>query len=144
MANKKIADLIANGLRQGLVHPGKDGGPPTPVVIPMFRTEGMPNEMAELVGATADLLGEAIVELIETEGDSQIVSNTEVIANRVANDDDAARRQVTVHCQCDVRRTNPLAVLTVTRSPYVVVDGKQLIDGLAKRTAECPHGWKAS
>lgn len=109
----------------------------------MFRVEGMPKEMADLVGATADLIGEAIVALIEGEGDSQVVDNSTLTRMRVATDENAPSRQVSVHCRCDKNRTDPLAVLTVTASPYVVVPGKQLIAGLADRDPKCPHERKS-
>jgi hypothetical protein len=136
MTNKKIADLISNGLRTGLIHPGRDGSPPTPVLLPMFRTTGMPPELAELADETANLLAEAIVALIE-EG-SEIIDKEQAVEFRVA-DEAAPRRQVTVHCRCDKTRTDPLAVLTVTNSPSVVIDGKTLIKGLSDRSIDCPH-----
>lgn len=137
MPNKKIADLIANALRDGsLVHPGRDDGPPTPVMLPMFRTTGMPPEMAELATGTATLLAEAIVALIEA--DHEIIEAQQAIEFRVA-DAAAPNRQVAVHCHCDTRRADPLAILTITNSPYVIVDGKAVIEGLTGRSVECPH-----
>jgi len=138
MSNKKIAELISKGLRDGFVHPGRKGSEPTPIILPMFRTAGMPKEMTELVDETADLLGEAIVALIEKEGSSEIVGKEKVAELRVA-DENAPRRQVAVHCRCDRGRTNPLAILSVTNSSRVILDGKQLINGLAARSPECPH-----
>lgn len=139
MANKKIAELISNGLRDGLTHPGRDGSGPTPIVLPLFRTAGMPPEMADLVNETTVLLGEAIVALIESEGESEIIERDRADEFRVA-DAAAPRRQVALHCACDKGRRDPLAVLTVTNSPFVIVDGKQVIKGLAARSIECPHG----
>lgn len=138
MPNKKIADLISNGLRTGLTHPGHDGGPPMPIVLPIFRTAGMPPEMGDLVTETATLLGEAIVALIEDEGKSEIIDKDTAAEFRIA-DEAAPRRQVLVHCRCDTTRTDPLAVLTVTNSEHVVIDGKTLIKGLSTRSIECPH-----
>lgn len=138
MANKKIAELIAGALRNGVTHPGRNGGDPMPIVIPMFRTAGMPQEMTELVDETTTLLGEAIVHLIETDGESEIVSKDQATQLRIA-ESDAAVRNVSVHCRCDSDRSNPLAVLTITNSPYVVIDGKQLIKGLAARSPDHPH-----
>lgn len=139
MANKKIADLIAGGLRNGLTHPGRDGGKPMPLVLPMFRTAGMPQEMSELVDETATLLGEAIVALIEEEGDSEIITKAQGVQMRIAEQDETATRHVAVHCRCDSERKDPLAILTVTNSPYVVIDGKQLLKGLAARSQDHPH-----
>ena len=135
MTNKKIADSIANGLRSGtLVHPGRDGGEATPVVLPMFRTAGMAPEVAKLVEGTAELIAEAIVAHIEEEHDI-----VEKGFTPPPDDDPDSVRVVTVHCHCDAARTKPLAALTVTPSPHVVVDGKALIKGLSDRSAECPH-----
>lgn len=139
MANKKIAELISTGLRNGLTHPGRDGGKPIPLVLPMFRTAGMPQEMTELVDETVVLLGEAIVALIEEEGGSEIVTKEQAAELQIAQQDPAAIRQVMVHCRCDSDRKDPLAILTVTNSPYVVIDAKQLLTGLAKRSPEHPH-----
>lgn len=138
MPNKKIADLISNRLRGGLVHPGRDGGPPMPIALPLFRTAGMPPEMGELVNETANLLGEAIVALIEDEGESEIIGKQAAVEFRIA-DEAAPRRQVLVHCRCDKKHSDPLLVLTVTNSPSVVIDGKQLLKGLSARSVECPH-----
>lgn len=138
MPNKKIAELISNGLRNGLVHPGRDGGPPTPIILPLFRTAGMPPEMGDLVNETVTLLGEAVVALIEGEGGSEIVDREEVAEFRIA-DEAAPQRQVAVHCRCDKKHADPLAILTVTNSPYITVDAKQLIKGLGVRSIECPH-----
>lgn len=138
MANKKIAELISTALRNGMTHPGREGGQPMPIVLPMFRTAGMPAEMSELVDETATLLGEAIVELIETDGDSEIISKTRGVEMRIA-EEAAESRQVIVYCRCDTERKDPLAIFTVTNSPHVVIDGKQLIKGLSVRSIEHPH-----
>lgn len=138
MPNKKIADSIANALRSGtLVHPGRDGGEATPVVLPMFRTEGMPPEMAELVEGTAQLMAEAIVAHIEA--DHEIVATDELKELRAASDTTPVR-QVVVHCRCDTGRVDPLAILSVSPgSQQAIIDGKALLSGLAARSVECPH-----
>lgn len=147
MANKKIAELISKGLREGMTHPGRNGGESRPLVPGWFRTAGMPKEMAQLVNETADLLGEAIVALIETEGESEIVqrgSSAELRAELAVAESTAPQRVVTLHCHCDTAGTDPLAVLTVTNKPRVVIDGKQLLEGLASRESECPHHYKGA
>ena len=138
MPNKKIAELISQGLREGLMAPGVDGAKPTPLVLPGFRTAGMPKEMADLVDETSKLLGEAIVLLIEDSG-SVIVDKTKMEELAIAEADESANRQVAVHCRCDSGRISPLAIFTITNSPVVLVDGKQLIAGLSKRSPEHPH-----
>lgn len=139
MANKKIADLISAGLRNGLTHPGRNGGQPIPIVLPMFRTAGQPQEMSDLVNETAELLGEAIVALIEEDGGSEIISKEQAVEMRIAEQDESKTRHVAVHCRCDNDRTDPLAILTITNSPVVLIDGKQLLGGLAQRSPEHPH-----
>lgn len=139
MANKKIADLISAALRNGITHPGREGGQPMPIVLPMFRTAGMPQEMSELVDETTTLLGEAIVALIEEDGNSEIISKEQAVEMRIAEQDESVTRHVAVHCRCDSDRKDPLAIFTITNSPYVVIDGKQLMNGLAKRSPEHPH-----
>ena len=138
MPNKKIADLISKTLRDGnLVHPGRDGGPPTPIALPMFRTAGMPPEMAELVSNTADLLAEVLVAVIENEGDSEIVDRERAALLDVP--DETPRKVVTVHCRCDKTGRDPLLVLNATNRSRITVDGKQLLKGLIGRDIECPH-----
>jgi hypothetical protein len=138
MPNEKIAQLISTGLRDGMTHPGRNGGEPAPIVLPMFRTTGMPQEMSELVDETSTLLGEAIVALIEGEGNSEIIDKEKAAELRIA-DEDADTRHVAVHCRCDSGRSDPLAIFTITNSPYVLIDGKQLITGLSARSPEHPH-----
>lgn len=105
----------------------------------MFRTAGMPQEMSELVDETASLLGEAIVALIEEEGDSEIITKDKAVEMRIAEQDDTATRHVSVHCRCDSDRKDPLAIFTITNSPYVMIDAKQLLTGLAQRSPDHPH-----
>ena len=140
MTNKSVADLITRGLREGLTHPGRDGGQGVPILLSQFRTAGMPKEMAELADETAVLLGEAIVHLIETQGGVEMIAKDELAQMREQALEPGSVRVVSVHCQCDKTRDNPLALLTVTNSPAVVVDGEQLINGLTSRSPKCPHG----
>lgn len=144
MTNKRVAELIAKGLRDGLSRP--DDPDAAKIFLPQFRTTGMPKEMAELANQTATLLGEAIANLIETEGEVEMVAKDDVAQLREearAIENDSAKRIVPVHCRCDKARSRPLAILTVTNSPVVVIDGKQLIGSLAELSPECPHERKA-
>ena len=139
MDNKRIAQLIAKGLREGLTQPGQPNG--AKIFLPQFRTAGMPKEMAELADETATLLGEAIAGLIETEGEVEMVAKEDIAQLREqALTDDSDRRVVPVYCRCDTTRSRPLAIFTVTDSPSIVIDGKQLIGSLAELSPECPHG----
>lgn len=140
MTNKVLADLITRGLREGLTHPGREGGQGIPILLPQFRTGGMPKEMVELADETATLLGEAIVNLIETEAGVELIPQGEAEQLREQALERGSTRVVSIHCRCDRERANPLAILTVTNSPAVVVDGEQLINGLTSRSPKCPHG----
>lgn len=143
MSNQTIAALITDALVSGrLVHPGDPARdiPPRPIVLPIFRTDGLPKENADLVSATAKFLGEAIVHLIETEGGVGMAPHGELEDLRsLATPEAPGRRRVTVVCKCDPSRSNPLAVLTVDGSDRVVIDGRQLIGALHQRSAEHPH-----
>lgn len=81
-----VAELIAERLATGLVHPG-DGTPSQPqmtIALPAFRSAGMPTELKKQVDLTTKLIGEAIVHLIETEGDHVLVQRAEFDALRAA------------------------------------------------------------
>ena len=139
MDNKKIAKLIAKGLREGLTQPGQQGD--ARIFLPQFRTAGMPKEMVDLADETATLLGEAIAGLIEAEGGVVMIAKDEIAQLREqAATDDSTRRVVPVYCRCDQSSSRPLAVFTVTDSPSIVIDGKQLIGSLSELSPECPHG----
>lgn len=72
----RAAELITQGLRTGLVHPGdksKDQ-PSVAIPIPAFRTASMPPEMAEHVDSMARLIGEAVVHLLTSSGISLVDS----------------------------------------------------------------------
>lgn len=139
MAAKKITELIIKGIREGFIHPGRDGAGPTPVVYSQFRTAGMPPELAELVDNSVEMFAECIVNAIENDGASEIIDRDELAQRQVAVDAGEANRIVTVHCRCDKTGSDPLAVLSVTDSPRVVIDGKQLLGALAAREVKCPH-----
>lgn len=142
MANPLIAQRIAQQLREGsLTHPGNPdtGVPPKPLMMAAFRSAGMPQQQAELVNKTVDLIGEAIVAAIEETHD--IVPHGEVAIMQAAVDENPPkRRTISVHCRCDRRREDPLMMITVDAvEPMVVISGKQLLEGLAHRESACPH-----
>lgn len=143
MPNQKIVDLLANKLREGITHPGDPAReiPPRVIQLPVFRTVGLPKEVADQVDATVKLLAEAVVHTIEVDGEGEIAPKVE-LANMRANADNARAdlRMVAVHCRCDGRREDPLVMLTVTNESQVVVDGKQILGALVTRSVECPHG----
>ena len=140
-----VAGLIAKGLREGLETPGQPNAAKNAakILLPQFRTAGMPKEMAELADETATLLGEAIAGFIEAEGGVEMIAKEEIAQlredARSAQQDDSATRVIPIYCRCDKTRSQPLALITVTGSPAIVIDGKQLIGNLAKLSPECPH-----
>lgn len=96
--------------------------------------------MVDLANETATLLGEAIAALIESEGEVEMIAKDEAAELRErALTDSSSRRVVPIYCRCDKSRSRPLAVLTVTDLPFIVVDGKQLIGNLVELSPECPH-----
>lgn len=144
MSNPEIVELIAAKLKSGdLVHPGDPDKdiPPTPIALPFKSVPGMPEEMTQLMDRSAQLLAEAVVSIIETDGDSEIVPRTEAKAMRKAVGEGPVGPQVVpLHCRCG---GPPLAMLSVTDPDRIIVDGSALILGLTAREAACPHKVKS-
>lgn len=140
MPNKLIAERIAHGLRNGLIHPGDPANdlPPKNLVLP-FRTVGMPKEMADLVNETVKAISEAVVAVIEE--DHELVPRGEAVTMRAAIGGNPLpnAREVAVHCRCDKARKDPLMILTLGDEAVAIIDGKQLIKGLSMREIKCPH-----
>lgn len=131
--NQRAATLIAQALRDGLIHPGKPELNQPAVAIPLpFRSHGMPPEMRRNVDATTQLLAEAIVHYLETHQQT-IIDSGEVAQLKLdaAPADHDPQGVVTVHCFCDRTRNNPLLHL-------VIKDKTAVIDGAA--LTPCPHG----
>jgi hypothetical protein len=140
MSNPHIAALIASKLRDGVVHPGdpaKDVQPRT-IALPFGMRAGQPQEMLDLMDATTTMLAEAIVNLIETDGDTALVPNDELAAMQATTPDKGAT--IPVFCRCDSKGA-PLMVLTMTHPDRAVIDGATLIHALSKREVACPHEW---
>lgn len=95
MANSTIAALIAERLPGSLVHPGDPANdqPAKLLPLPVLGSTGIPPEMAKHfakeAGLPADdfpkLIGEAIVHLIETDGQTTLVPNAELEQLRAAD-----------------------------------------------------------
>jgi hypothetical protein len=60
-------DMVATALSTGVPHPGnpETKTPPTTVVLPMFRTHGLPPPLADAGRATTHTVAEGIVYLLE-------------------------------------------------------------------------------
>lgn len=82
--NTAIAELIADKLTRGLPHPGNKeaGEEPVTILLPLFKMSSMPAEMYQQVEATVKMMSEAIVHVIETEGESEIIKHAELKALR--------------------------------------------------------------
>lgn len=141
MANERIAELIGKALQDGIVHPGypERDVPPRPIALPFGHTAGRPKEMQDLLDGTVKLLGEAIVHLIETDGDSDIIGREEAAQMRQAISDAPPPIATPVHCRCDRKFTDPLAMLSISDTSRIVIDGPTLLRGLSKRDPKCPH-----
>jgi hypothetical protein len=133
MTNPAIVALISSALTGGLQHSGDDDSVKT-LGLPAFRASGRPPDESKLVAQSVKMIAEAITQLIEQ--DHEIVNRDELRLLREAHQPTGP--VVAVHCRCDSARTDPLAVLSLS-GPVAVVDGKQLIRGLSKREAACPH-----
>jgi hypothetical protein len=137
-----ITELIASKLRTGFIHPGDRGRgiPETPIVLPFATRAGQPKEMSDLMDGTVKLLAEAIMFTITGEGDTELVPRAEARTLRhAAGTGPGGPTMVPVHCRCDRKFTEPLAVLAVTDPARIVIDGKAIIRELGKREIACPH-----
>lgn len=143
MPNATIADLIARKLPD-LTHPG-DGSGPIMLPVSTFRNAGIPPEMAEQFAREAGypsaditkLIGEALVHLIETDGDSEIVRRSELADMRKATEtaEPQRNRQVQIHCHCGT----PLFRVNIRNfdSDKPSVAGPELIKAMAMLGTEC-------
>ena len=150
MPNAAIAELIAKNLPD-LTHPG-DGNGAISLPVATFRPAGIPPEMAEQFAReagypTADitrLVAEALVHLIETEGNSEIVSKTELADMRAATAqaEPQRHRQVQVHCHCGT----PLfrASIKDFDSDKPRVAGPELIKAMRRLGIECATAHRES
>jgi len=134
-----IVDLIATALSGGLPHSGnaKENDPAKVLGLAAFRSIGRSPEEAKLITVGTRMIAEAIVQLIEN--DHEIINRNEL--RMLQEPHQPVVPVVPVHCRCDGTRTDPLAMLTIN-GPVALVDGKQLIGGLSKREAACPHARK--
>jgi hypothetical protein len=139
MPNPEIEQLIADALRNGIVHPGDPLKriEPRPLRLPFKPSPGMPKEMTDLLEETTKQLAEAIVHLIEAEGGCELVPREELRALRFADSDGDLGRSVPVYCRCDA--STPLMVLSVRDPQHIVIDGSAIIRQLHKRESAHPH-----
>lgn len=149
MPNAAIARLIAEKLPT-LTHPGDGSGGAIALPMPMLRASGIPPEMAERFAAEAgypnaditELIGEAIVALIEGEGQSTIVANAELTEMRAAQRaaEPLRHRQVAVSCNCGVHLFT--AMIRDWDLDRARVAGPELIKALRLLGPECATAHK--
>lgn len=136
-----ITNLIERKLREGITHPGdpKRDVPPMPIALPFTPRPGQPKEMTDLLDKTVEVLAEAIVHTIVTEGDVELVPRAEAKTLRRTMGTGTPMNVVPIHCRCDVNRQDPLVVLSFTDPDCIVVDARPMLSALHKRAVECPH-----
>lgn len=136
MATEQVFEKITDAFRTGLPHPGnpqRDQKPST-FVLPGFNGKGLPPELADHVTATARVVAEAVVAVIET--DHEIVSKEEIAQlRRVCSD--VPSQDIQVICR---RCKNLLVSLSYHGDHQIAIDGRALLTRLARLGLECPHG----
>ncbi|MCH9728396.1 MAG: hypothetical protein K0U84_01710 [Actinomycetia bacterium] len=88
----------------GLVHPGDDDTPPFPITLPVFQTATLPDGMAQEMAAEAGIptpdialhFLEAVLHLIETVGEVELIDRAEVADLRAAAAANEAKRHQTL------------------------------------------------
>lgn len=139
--NQAAADLLASRLPTGLPHPGDNQQEPFLIPLPAFRATGMlPDQAEEMIGASAKLIAEAIVNLLETDGGFEIIPRHDLqqLQTQAAEEPDGTR-VVHVHCHCDTQLQQPLFDITIDKTDRAKIYGRAIIQQLANLTPECPH-----
>lgn len=129
MPNDAVASLIAKHLSTGLPHPGNpDNGQPAILLpLPSFRTDGLPPSMVEQIEATAMLIGQAIVHLIESGTNTEMVDKAELEQLR------APPKGHPMPVECSACR-QPMLWVTVTNGRAIIT--AKLLNGV---NLQCPH-----
>jgi hypothetical protein len=136
MPNPAVAQLIADRLGPGLPHPGRAATKEKPRLLPLvaFRTAGMPPEMRDMIEDTAVCVGEAIVNLVETDGGCVIMPRAELDELRAAED-------MPGDCM-------PVVCMSCKQTMMIlrVVNGRALVqpDLLGRANPTCPHNMEAT
>lgn len=128
-ANQQAAHLVADQLRDGVIHPGDDQHAPFAIPLP-FKTRGKPPELADQMRKATHLLSEAIVNAI-TSGGIALIYADELNELRENQHDTPPPPSITVTCPHD----RPLLEL-VPRTRIRLHQAQ--MEHLAK-TAQCQH-----
>lgn len=145
MANTAIAALIAQRLPNGLIHPGKPDGsqPARALPLPGLNSTGIPADQAKQFANEAglpasdvpQLIAEAVIHTIETDGQSTIITNTELDALRqAAADAPTGARVIEVHTSCP--QATPLLELTIDKSSRTTIDCATLAKAIDTHMAQ--------
>lgn len=140
MANPRAVTFLAERLPHGLQHPGDETHKPFVIPLPI-GSSGIPPELADHFAAAAGmpssdvpkLVGEALVSMLETDGEFTILDNTELAELRqAAADAPDGTRIVTLKCTC---HNHPVIELTVDKSDEKRVNVKHLVLALEHHEA---------
>lgn len=152
--NRAAVDLLASRLAAGLVHPGDPDNGQQPIALPLpgLSSAGIPPEMAEQFARDAGypsaniplLIAEALVHLIETDGDSEIVRRSELATMRAATKaaEPQRNRQIQVHCHCGTPLFTAQFRDFDTDKPRVA--GPELIKAMSQLGVECATAHRKS
>jgi hypothetical protein len=146
MPNQPVADLLTAAL-PNLNHPGVNGGPPIPIVLPTFRNSGIPQEQAEQFAREAGLphadlarlTAEALVHTVESSGRT-IIDNAELtdLRRAAAVREPQRHTQQELHCtNCDTRLFRAAIVDFNTDKPKISPNVIRALQGLSP---ECATG----
>ena len=123
----RIANVVAQGLRDGLIHPGDPAQNQPPIAIPLAAFRGsptLPPDQAEHMQATTQLVAEAIVALISTQ--VELVDPAELTELRDGDHPPAPDGTTMVYCrQCHL----PLVGLPI-REGVSTVDPRVLANNV--------------
>ena len=144
MSNRPVIELLSSRLAKGLIHPGDQKQ--KLITLPGLSSTGIPPEMAKHFAEQAgfptsdapQLIAEAIIHLLETDCQLELVPKTEMAQLRAEaatlDDINPTAPTVAVHCTCN--RKEPLLTLAMGR-PMVTVKGKALRQRLDE-VCTCP------
>ena len=117
MSNPELVKLIAERLPSGLLHPGDptNNQPAKLLPLPGLRSSGLPPELAEEFAKAAGfpvsdvpkLIAEALIHLIETDGQCTIVLNRQLAEQQAQTTTpeqaNPSMPTIQVYCQCNPR-----------------------------------------
>ena len=136
MPDTAVIDVIVQGLSDGMLHP--DG---EPRVMPHFRANVMPDEMADEVRKQTRGMAEAFAHHIETHGYTFITDRElQQLRDQAAKAQGITAPTVSAWCnQPGCACTEPLLQVNVT-GERISINGPALIAAFHSRQPACPHG----